>query len=224
MTDADSDLLYNVLGRSVAVHAVTTGLARGGAYPGSYANVPQPYRAAIQRSNIREEYSELAYANRYSYPSAFVVRSLLTDGAISQAEGEQIFLDVGWKPELAAKVATHYAPTGATIADPHVTKATNQLWTTAHRSYIAAEIDETTATTAIKRAGVAAGAVPEVLGLWAEERSLIRKQLTPTQIRKAVSGAVINPATGVAWTMRDALAALLARGYSQADAQTFMAE
>ena len=51
-----------------------------------------------------------------------------------------------------------------------------------------------------------------------------RKQLSPTQVRKAVSGAVTNPATGVAWTLADALTALQERGYDLADAETFMGE
>ena len=53
-----------------------------------------------------------------------------------------------------------------------------------------------------------------MLKLWDAERSLIRKQLTPAQIKKALSGGVVNPATGVAWTTEDAAAQLLDRGYS----------
>src|SRR5579859_141704 len=101
MSDEDSDLLYNVLGRSIAVHAVTTGLARGGKYPGSYANVPEPYRAAIQRSNIREEYAELAYANRYSYPSGFQIKSETQSGDLPQPVSQQLLLEVGWSPKWA---------------------------------------------------------------------------------------------------------------------------
>jgi hypothetical protein len=177
----------------------------------------------LQRGNLRPEYYSLAYANRYSYPSAFVVRSLLTDGAITQAEGEQIFLDVGWRPDLAKKVAEHYAPVVATSADPHVTKAAGQLWTTTHSSYKAEEIDDATATAALGRVGVDAAAIPDVLSLWAEERSLIRKQLTPAQVRKALNEGVTNPATGLPWSLVDATQALLARGYDSNDAATFLA-
>ncbi len=222
MSKADSDLLYNVLGRSVNVHAVTTGLARGGQYPGSYANVPQPYKAAIQRSNIREEYSELAYANRYSYPSGFQVRAEAQAGHLSAAQTDQLLLEMGWKPEWA----THFsnAWTGATTAggDKHESKAETQLWSTTHRSYVAEEIDDATAQAALLAAGVPTASIPAVLALWGQERSLVRKQLTPANIRKALNSGAINPATGAAWTTPEAHAALLARGYDDADATVFL--
>ena len=224
MSQADSDLLFNVLGRGLAVHAVTTALARGGKLGGTYADVPEPYRSALQRSNIRPEWAGLAYANRYTYPSAFVLRSLAQAGELGTTQDvEQILLEIGWKPELAAKVAPSWAPTGST-GDTHVTKAEGQLWTTTHRSYIAEEIDDATASAALGKVGVAVGSIPSVLSLWGEERSLIRKQLTPAQIRKALNDGITNPATGAPWTIADAQAAMLARGYSQADAQVFLQE
>ena len=63
-----------------------------------------------------------------------------------------------------------------------------------------------------------------MLALWGEERALIRKQLSPAQVKKAVKEAVPNPATGAPWTVADGLTALLARGYSQADATTLLEE
>ena len=113
---------------------------------------------------------------------------------------------------------------GAAKVDPHVTKAQNQLWTTAHSSYKASEIDNPTATAAIEAAGVTAQSAPAVLALWAHERSLVRKQLSPTQVRKALNLGVVNPATGQPWTVADAHAALLARGYDDADATVFLQE
>jgi hypothetical protein len=222
MSDADSDLLYDVMGRSIPVHQITTGLARGGEWTGQATTAPEPYLSSLRRGNLRPEYYSLAYANRYSYPSAFVVRALLTDGAITQAEGEQIFLDVGWRPDLAKTVAQHYAPTTSTVSDPHIAKANTQLWTTLHRSYIAEETDDTTATTTLATLGVAAAAIPEVLRLWQAERALIRKQLSAAQVKKAYAEAAINPATGTAWTQTDALDALIQRGYSMNDATTLL--
>ena len=137
MSDEDSDDLVNLEGRSITVHQVTTGLARGGKYPGSYANVPEPFRSAIQRSNIREEWSELDYANRYSLPSAFVLRALLQDGALTEAQGEQYFLDLGWPPALAKEVAAAYAPQG-TVAkiNPWVKAQQTRLVTALHKAAV----------------------------------------------------------------------------------------
>jgi hypothetical protein len=224
MSTADSDLLYDVLGRAVAVKQVTTGLARGGKYPGSYANVPSPYRQAIQRSNIREEYAELAYANRYTYPSFFAVRAMLQGGVFTHAEAVQLLEEMGWKPELADKVATFYAPSGGPVADPYIGKAQTQLWTTTHRSYIGEMITDADADSALTAAGVTAAARPEVVKLWQAERDLIRKQLSPTQLRKAYQDAVQNPATGAPWTFAEAYDRLISLGYNHDDATTFLEE
>jgi hypothetical protein len=105
---------------------------------------------------------------------------------------------------------------GATAGDSHTAKAQTQLWTTTHRSYVAEEIDDATATASLSAAGVAAAAVPAILALWKQERALIRKQLSPAQIKKAVREGVPNPDTGQPWTQADGLAALAARGYDHA--------
>lgn len=122
MSDVDSDNLYNVLGRAPSTHQVVQGLARGGKYPGSYANVPEPYKSAIQRSNIREEWSEIVYAGRYTYPAPFILKALATAGDIPQAEVENILLYEGWEPTLAATVSAKWA--GGTGAAQTVKKET----------------------------------------------------------------------------------------------------
>lgn len=224
MSHPHSDVLYDVAGRAPAVRQVYLGLARGAKYPSTYDDVPEPYRSAIERSDIRPEFADIVYHTRFGEPSAFVVRALLRDGAITADRGATILENSGIPPDLATLVADFYAASGGTTADPHVTKAQNQLWTTTHRSYIAEETDDATATAALQAAGVAAGSIPAVLSLWGEERSLIRRQLTPAQVKKAYTSQTLNPATGVAWTEADALAALLARGYDDADARTLLFE
>src|SRR5205085_2116021 len=84
MSKADSDLLYDVLGRAIAEHQIVTGEARGGVYNGPIDHIPEAFLSALRRGNIRPEYYNIAYANRYSYPSAFVLRSLTQAGDISQ--------------------------------------------------------------------------------------------------------------------------------------------
>lgn len=214
MSQADSDLLYAISGRGLNVHAITTGFARGGDYPGSYANVPEPYRSALERSLVREEFSELAYANRYNLPSPFVIRSLATTGEINADTATTLLLESGWKPDLVTTVIKGWYGTTAGGADKHVAKAQTQLWTTTHKSYIAEEITNSDATTALTAAGVTDTSVPLVLDLWNEERALVRKQLSPAEIVKSHAEKVINPATGVAWTETDAIVALQDRGYS----------
>ena len=224
MSARHADLIYKIKGRPISFHEITTGLARGGTYPSAYTDIPEPYRKSAEEADLRPEWAALHYANRYSYPSAFVLRSLAQAGDLGgQAQVEQVLLEIGWKPSFATQVSTAWTG-GAKGGDTHIAKAATQLWTTTHRSYIAEEIDDAIATAALTAAGVAVASIPGVLTLWKEERALIRRQLTPTQIRKALNAGVTNPATGQPWTMAEAHAALLARGYDQADATVFLQE
>lgn len=224
MVQADLDLLRHIERRPLNVHAITTGLARGGTFDAAQSDFTDPYEAAVHQADLGPEWYDLAIANRYVYPSAFVLRTLAQAGDLGdQVAVEQVLLEIGWKPSFATQVSTAWVG-GTGGADKHVVKAQTSLWATTHRSYVAEEIDDAAATAALTTAGVAAGSIPAVLAIWQQERALVRKQLTPAQIRKAVSGGVVNPATGVAWTQADAIAALLARGYDQADAETFLAE
>lgn len=216
MSDADSDLLYDVLGRSIPVHAITTGLARGGTYGGTGEGIPAEYLASLQRGNLRPEYYDLAYANRYTYPSAFVVRQLLKDGTITEAEGEQIFLDGGWTPELAKKVAAAYAVATVAKSDPHVAKAETQLWGTIHRSFLAGESDDAEVTAALALLGVPAEAQTQILALWQHEREIIRRSLTRTDVRKLWKDTKL--------TRDEAVARIVAMGYTAADAGAYLDE
>jgi hypothetical protein len=226
LSPADYKTLFAILGRPISTHQVTTGLARGGKYnPNAtdYNAVPAgPYRDAIRRSAIRPEYADLDYANRYTYPSGFQIKNEAPD--LGEAATEQLLLEVGWSPEWAKTFATKWSGGAGATGDPHVKKAQTQLWTTTHRSYVANEIAAPTATTALAAAGVAAASVPEVLNIWNEERALVRKSLSATQIKKAYTTQTTNPATGAAWTLQEATARLLELGYDQADATVLLEE
>jgi hypothetical protein len=224
MSDADSDLLYDVLGRSIPVHQIETGEARGGVYNGPIDAIPEPFLASLRRGNLRREYFNLAYANRYSYPSGFMIRGLAQSGELSEPETHEILLEIGWKPALAAKFAARWTTGQAAVADPNVKKAQTELRTRLHRSYIAGETDTTAAKEVLAQLGVPAAAQDEVLALWLTERSLAVKQLTAAQVKKAYLGAVENPATGVPWTREDALARLIQMGFTYNDANTLLNE
>lgn len=224
MSIEDSDKLFDVLGRAPSTHTVVIGLARGGKYPGSYANVPEPYRSEIQRSNIREEWCEIVYASRYNYPSPFVLRSLAQAGTLGgETDVEQTLLEIGWKPDLAKKAAVDWTA-ATTTGDPNVKKAHTKAWTEAQTSYINEESTAADLAPIFTLLGVAPAAQTEVLAAWDAIRALNRKQLSPAQIVKAVKGNVTNPTTGAPWTQAEGLAALQARGYDQADATTLLNE
>lgn len=216
MSQDDTDLAFKTKGRPISTHQITTGLARGGTYPSTYEDVPEPYRKAIQESDIRPEWASLDYANRYTYPSPFVARSLAEAGDLGDvSEVQQLLEEIGWKPSLAAKVAAKWLPSGA-AADPHVKKAQTQLWSAAHKSYVDGLTDDADATADLNAAGVEPGSVAAVLALWSQERSVIRRALTPAQIKKAIG----QPGLDEAW----AQARLEQLGYTVSDAMAFLAE
>jgi hypothetical protein len=222
MSPADAQLRLDTMGRPIAVHQVTTGLARGGTYPSAYADVPEPYRKAIQESDIRPEWASLAYHNRYTYPSAFVLRTLAQAGDIGDtAAVEQVLLEIGWPPAFASKVAVAWAPTGAT-GDPHVTKAENQLWTATHRAYLNGHAPASTLTPAFTALGITPAAQQTVLGLWTLEQQLERFGLTAANIHKAFTKGDTNDATGQPWTRDEAIAELVKLGYNPDEAGQYL--
>jgi hypothetical protein len=173
MSQEDSDDLFRVLGRAPSVHQITTGLARGGKYPGNYADVPEPYKSAIQRSNIRPEYAEIEYANRYSYPSFFVLRSLAQDGLFTEAQLEQILLDIGWTPELAKEVATFYtAQAQGAKQDPSVGKAQSKVYTETQKAYLGGSITPDLATAMLSQIVPSSADVAFILELWDSIRNM----------------------------------------------------
>jgi hypothetical protein len=227
LNDADYATLFEILGRPLNVHEMTTGLARGGTFGGDYSGVPEPYRDAIRRSAIRPEYADIAYHNRYTYPTAFVLRSLAQAGDLGgQPQVEQVLLEIGWKPSFAQRVSTAWTTgsTGTASADPHVSKAQTQVWTATHKAYVDSLISDATATNSLSAAGVAAAAIPTVLAAWRVEQDLIRKSLSASQIKKAWFEQIPDPQLGRPWTQAEAVARLVDLGYTADDARILLAE
>lgn len=224
LNEHDYNVTFANLGRPLTQHQIATGLARGGTYGGDYSAIPDgPYRDAARRSAVRPEYADLYYHNRFSYPSLFQLSRLVEGGTISAATGADWARKSGLAPEVVDALQASWQGGGGG-GDPHVTKAQNQLWTTLHRSYLAGKTDDTAAATVLGTLGVAAGAIPGVLHLWQTEAALVRKPLTPAQVKKAYRNGTENPDTGSAWTQDEALAELMALGMSHSDALTFLTE
>jgi hypothetical protein len=121
-TQAQMDLLYKEHGRPATGRQVFIGLRRGGEYDGPTTGIDPAFIAAIRQSNIRPEWTNLLWAQRFTYPSAFVLRALTQGGDLTQAETERILLFEGWEPALAAKVSARWAG-GAGATGKELTKA-----------------------------------------------------------------------------------------------------
>lgn len=216
MSSQDSDLLYDVLGRAPAAHTITKGLAYGGTYGGTGEGVPEVYKSALERGNLRPEYYDIAYHDRYLWPSAFVLRTLVQGGELSGDDGEKVLTYSGWEPGLAKKVATTWAAGVTAAADKHVGKAETQVWGKLHTSYVNRLSTKAEAQADLAAIGVSAAAIPQVLSLWDIESAIERRSLSSSELKKAVKDGLM--------TAQQATQRLLDLGYSSADAGILLAE
>lgn len=115
-TPEQMDLLFKEHGRPATTHQVWIGLQRGGKYLGETLSERDTFDRAIIQSDIRPEWADLLWAQRYSYPSAFVLRQLTQSHAITQAQAETILLYEGWEPTLAKQVAAQWSASKGTAA------------------------------------------------------------------------------------------------------------
>lgn len=195
MESEDAQLLFAIMGRPLPVHQITTALARGGTYGGTYDDVPEPYRDAIRRSSTRPEYAPMAYANRYTIPSYFILKAILADGGMTTAEFAQYGKDLGWPPDLADKASAALSTGSAAKADPWIGKAQTQLWTAVHKAYVDDLATEDQARADFVELQVADASQTEVIRLWNAERAIRRANLTVKQIQDAIG----QPNHGVPW-------------------------
>lgn len=116
MSDDDSDLLFDVLGRGLSEHQMVIAKARGGIYNGPIDQIPADELAALQRANLRPEFYNLAYAARYTYPSGFQIKAEVVGKNLTQQQGNDILLEVGWDPKWATVFSTAWAGGATTTA------------------------------------------------------------------------------------------------------------
>lgn len=105
----DADLLFKIHGRPISFRQVFIGRRRGGTYDGPTGGIDPAFLSSLRQSDIRPEWYNLAWSQRYTYPSAFVLRGMAQAGDLTAAEVEQVLLYVGWEPTFAAKVAGRWA-------------------------------------------------------------------------------------------------------------------
>lgn len=116
MSDADSDLLFDVLGRGLSLHQMVIGKARGGVYGKVNPAIPADELASMQRGNLRPEYYDIAWHGRYGYPTGFQIKAEAKSGDLSTVQTNQILLELGWDPKWATHFSTAWTTKTATTA------------------------------------------------------------------------------------------------------------
>jgi hypothetical protein len=217
MSQADTDLEFQIHRRPLTPHQIKQALARGANFNPEQGEIQNPYEASVHQNNLGPEWYEMAIALAGSYPSVFVTNRLVTGGTITPAEGRSWLERSG----LADRVVTalHDSWTGAAgaaTADKHLAKAENHVWTVVQSSYEKDRIDDTEATTALTALGVDPTVIPQILAVWQIARGIQRAGLSAAQIKKAYAEAT--------FTQPEAVARLVELGWSAADATVYLGE
>jgi hypothetical protein len=223
-TAAQMNLMYLERGRPAAPGQMATAAVRGINGPDGTPMNKEQFLKGIRQSDIRPEWGEMLWESRFLYPPLFQLTRLVQGNAITPEVAKEWAIKDRYPPEVVDALYTYWKQPTTTKADTHEAKAQVQLWTALHSAYMAGDATDAVVTAKLPQAGVDAATVPKVISTWKHEREIVRQRLTATQVKKAYTKAVRNPATGSAWTRDDALAELLSRGWSAQDANTFLDE
>jgi hypothetical protein len=222
MSEADALVIYQNQGRPMNIRQITQALSRGAKFHPEPGELTDPYEAATVEGSVKPAYYELFKALKYTLPSPFVMRSLTESGVWTEEKTAKRLKDIGWIPDDADEAAKAWSKGGAAKADPYVARAETQLWTATHKAFLVGDLGTADAVAILDVLGLNEAAKSSVIGLWANEQTVIRARLTAAQLKKAWQKMVTNPLTGAAWTREEALAELLDRGWNQQDANTFL--
>lgn len=222
LTPEQMDLLFLNRGRPASPTQMWRAWARKAIGPRGVPTDYEDHAKAIAISDIRPEYAELLWQIRFNYPSLFQLDKLVAAGVVDADTAAQWAEWNLYAPEVVQALRAAWAGGGGSTTDANVKKAQTHLWTATHRSYIAEEVATAAVSSRLELLGIPAAAQTQILELWQSERELIRAQLAPADVRKALDKGVPNPATGAPWTMADATEALIARGWDRADATTYL--
>lgn len=210
------DNFYHARGRPATTHQAFIGVRRGGVYNGPTAGIPDYFIKAVRQSNIRNEWLNILWAQRYTLPSAFVLRALTQGGDLTQAESETTLLHIGWPPDLAVSVSTRWAGGVAATTSAVVKSYQGRELTRLHAAYLRNDVDDATAEGLMAQLGVDAADTAALVAVWQVGRGVPGTGLTPAQIKKAYKALPLE------WTRPRAIAELEDHGYAADEAATYL--
>lgn len=206
--------LYLNRGRPATTRQVHIGWQRGGRLAGA-SSEREAFSQSVKQSNIRPEYEDLLWAQRYTNPSAFVLRALAQDGTFDAATTQRILIESGWNPEYAELAATKWAGDDE-LGPPTkwVDRARSRLFTALHNDFMDGSADEDAVRDGLGLAGVAGAEIGPILALWRFERDRTLRDLTQAQVIKLYKTTV--------WTRDQAQARLEDLGMAPSEASALL--
>lgn len=143
MTQANTDLLFKVLGRPVSYRNVFVGERRGGVYDDPTDVIEPSYLKSLQESNMRPEWYNIAWALRFTQPTLFFVRTWLKDGH-PEAQARTWLSYLGYSDSDIDSIVTAYGTgtgtgTGAGT-DTHLKSSITTTITAIRKKYVAGGI------------------------------------------------------------------------------------
>jgi len=220
MDVATFDRLLQLQGRPITYRQVFIGMRRGGVYDGPITDLTAPFLKSLQESDIRPEWYNLAWAQRHSLPSAFVLRRLAQDGDVSPDQTRTLLEWMGWPEFLIGAVVTSWTggAAGAVTAGPRVKTAQTSAVTEIRSAFLIGQADETQARGWLAGIGVEQTEIDGMIPIWNVMREVPQRGLTVKQIQLAYQNL---PAQ---WPRARALQTLQLLGLTADDAATILDE
>jgi hypothetical protein len=213
--DAMHDLFLGQ-GRPITFRQVFIGERRGGSYEGPTAPIAPAFLKSLQESNIRPEWYNLAWAQRHTIPSAFVIRRLAESGDITPAQTRELLEWSGWPEFLIDAVVTSWSGGTDGVDAALVKSARTQAITEIRSAYILGQADDAQARNWLGRVDVLTATVDELLRVWGVMREVPQKGLTAAQIKSAYKKLPGQ------WPRERALDELEDLGYTRSDASDLL--
>jgi hypothetical protein len=215
----DADTMHDLFlghGRPISFRQVFIGGRRGGVYDGPVGELDAPFLKSLQESNVRPEWYNLAWAQRHSLPSAFVIRGLAQSGDITPAVARELLEWSGWPEFLIDAVVSAWTGAEGGADSSTVKSARTQAITEIRSAYILGQADDGAAQSWLGAIGVAPETTAELLPIWNVMREVPQKGLTAAQIKAAYRKL---PAQ---WPRARALDELQQLGFTADDAATLL--
>jgi hypothetical protein len=122
MSQADTDLEYQIHRRPLTVRQITQAEAWGGSFQPQAGELTDPYQASVHQANLGPEWYDLGQALKHTYSVPFWWRSMVEAGAIAAADAKTILLRLGNPPDFADTAVAHFTA-GGTAATREATKS-----------------------------------------------------------------------------------------------------